>query len=68
VVVEISNSCDLSIFPSQTDPHHAQGGGDAPEGSSSTSIGDLWPDMDKLDEINHGATFSGDLLGGTLHE
>jgi hypothetical protein len=28
----------------------------------------LWPDIDKLDEVNHGATFMGDLLGGTLHE
>jgi hypothetical protein len=32
------------------------------------SIGVLWPDIEKLDEINHGATFAGDLPGGTLHE
>jgi hypothetical protein len=28
----------------------------------------LWPDIDKLDEINHGATFVGDLSGGALRE
>jgi hypothetical protein len=28
----------------------------------------LWPNINKLDEINHGATFIRDLPGGTLHE
>jgi hypothetical protein len=46
-VIEISSSCDLSIFPSKADPHHAEGGAGAPEGSSSMSIGELWPDIDK---------------------
>jgi hypothetical protein len=32
------------------------------------SLEDLWPDIDKLDEINREATFIGDLLGGTLRE
>jgi hypothetical protein len=67
-VIEISSSCDLFIFPSKVDPHCPEGGGGAPEGSLSTSIGELWPDIDKLDEINQEATFVGDLLGGTLHE
>jgi hypothetical protein len=49
----------LSVFPSQVDPHRAEGGGDAPEASSSLSIGELWPDIDKLDEINHGVIFMG---------
>jgi hypothetical protein len=67
-VIEISSSCDLFIFPSIADPHRAEGGRGAPEGSPSTSIGELWPDIDKLDEINHEATFIGDLPGGALHE
>jgi hypothetical protein len=68
VVVEISISCDLSIFPSQVDPHRAEGGRDAPEGSLSTSIGELWSDIDKLDEINCGTTFMMDLPGGAHRE
>jgi hypothetical protein len=67
-VIEISSSRDLSVFPSKADPHCAEGGGGAPEGSSSMSIGELWPDIDKLDEINREATFGKDLLGGALHE
>jgi hypothetical protein len=49
-------------------PPRANGGGGAPEGSSSTSIWELWPDIDKLDEINRGATSIGVLSGGTLRE
>jgi hypothetical protein len=60
-VVKISSSCDLSIFPLQADPHRAEGGGEAPDGSSSMSIWELWPDIDKLDEINCGSIFVGDL-------
>jgi hypothetical protein len=40
-VIEISSSCDLSVFSSQVDPHRAEGAGDAPEGSSRLSIGEL---------------------------
>jgi hypothetical protein len=32
------------------------------------SIGELWPDIDKLDEINRRDTFIGNLPGGMLHE
>jgi hypothetical protein len=32
------------------------------------SIWELWPDIDMLDEVNHGAAFVGDLLGIMLHE
>jgi hypothetical protein len=67
-VIKISSSCDLSIFSSQVDPHCVEGGGDAPKRSLSPSIGELWPDIDKLDEVNRGATFVGDLSGGTLRE
>jgi hypothetical protein len=67
-VIEMSSSCDLSIFPSQVDTHRTEGGGDASEGSSSPTIGELWPDIHKLDEVNHGAIFMGDHSGGTLHE
>jgi hypothetical protein len=58
----------LSVFSSQVDPHRAEGDGDAAEGSSSLNIGELWPNIDKLDEVNHGATFMGDLSGSTLLE
>jgi hypothetical protein len=58
----------LSVFPSEGDPHRTKGGGDAPKGSSTPSIEELWPNIGKLDEINHGATFVGDFLGATLCE
>jgi hypothetical protein len=50
-VVEISSSYDLSVFSSGAGSSHAEGVGATPAGSS-PSIGDLWPDIDKLDEIN----------------
>jgi hypothetical protein len=55
----------LSIFSSQVDLHRAEGDGDVAEGSSSLSIGELWPDIDKVDEVNRGAMFVGDLSGST---
>jgi hypothetical protein len=50
-VVEISSSYDLSIFSPGADSPHTEGVGATPVGSS-PSIGELWPDIDKLDEIN----------------
>jgi hypothetical protein len=50
-VIEISSSCDLSIFSLKVDPQCVEGGGGVPEGSLSASIGELWPDIEKLDEI-----------------
>jgi hypothetical protein len=51
-VIEISSSYDLSVsLPGAVSPH-AKGVGATPAGLSS-SIGELWPDIDKLDEINH---------------
>jgi hypothetical protein len=58
----------LLVFSSQVDPPCIEGDGDAAEGSSSLSIGELWPDIDKLDEVNHGATFMGDLPRNMLRE
>jgi hypothetical protein len=55
-VVEVSRSCDLSIFSSKTDAQFTEGGGNAHEGSSSVSIGELWVAMDMMDEISHGGT------------
>jgi hypothetical protein len=52
-VGEKSSSYDLSIFSSGADPKCAEV---ASEGSS-PSIGDVWPDIDKLDEIRHEDTF-----------
>jgi hypothetical protein len=53
-IVEVSSSCDLSIFYVGADPQRAEGIEVTPEGSSSMSIGELWPNIDKLDEINRG--------------
>jgi hypothetical protein len=39
-----------------------------PEGSSSASIGELWPDIDKLDEINRGGASMESLPRGALHD
>jgi hypothetical protein len=39
-----------------------------PEGSSSASIGELWPDIDKLDEINRGGASMESLPRGMLHD
>jgi hypothetical protein len=40
-VIEISSSCDLSVFSLKVDPQRIEGGGGASEGSSSASIGEL---------------------------
>jgi hypothetical protein len=50
-VVEISSSYDLSVFSPGDGSPHAEGVGATPAGSSSC-IRELWPDIDKLDEIN----------------
>jgi hypothetical protein len=51
-VAEKSSSYDLSIFSSGADSQGAEIVAIACEGSS-PSIGELWPDIDKLDEIRH---------------
>jgi hypothetical protein len=53
-IVEVSSSCDLSIFSLGADPQRAEGVEVTPEGSLSMSIGELWHDIHKLDEINRG--------------
>jgi hypothetical protein len=53
-VVEVSSSCDLFIFSSGADSQHAEGIEVTSEGLPIMSIAELWPDIDKLDEINHG--------------
>jgi hypothetical protein len=42
----------LSIFSSGANPQRAKGVDVTPMGSSSISIEELWPDIDKLDDIN----------------
>jgi hypothetical protein len=49
--VKISRSYDLSIFLLGASSPHVEGVGATPAGSS-PSIGELWPDIDKLVEIN----------------
>jgi hypothetical protein len=50
-LVEISSSSyGLSLFSSKDGSHHDEGAGAAPRGSSSVSIGELWLDIDRLDE------------------
>jgi hypothetical protein len=63
-VIEISSSCDLSIFSSRNDSQCAEGGGGTPEVSSSMSIGELWPDIDKLDEISRKGVFASNISRG----
>jgi hypothetical protein len=53
-VIKIYSSCNLSIFSLKADSRRDKGTGATLEGSSSASIGESWPDIDKLDEINHG--------------
>jgi hypothetical protein len=55
--VEISSSYDLSIFSPGAGSPHAEGVGATPAWSS-PSIRELWPDIDKLDEINCEDTFA----------
>jgi hypothetical protein len=53
-VVEVSSSCDLSVFSPKTDAQFAEDSGNAPEGSSNVSIEELWAKMDMMDEISRG--------------
>jgi hypothetical protein len=55
-VVEVYSSYDLSVFSPKTDAQFSEGGGNAPEGSSSVSIRELWAKMDMMDEISRGGT------------
>jgi hypothetical protein len=66
-VIKISSSCDLSTFSLKANSRRDKGAGAMPEESSSPSIGELWPDINKLDEINHGGNSVESLLGGVLH-
>jgi hypothetical protein len=54
--VEVSSSYDLSIFTSKTDAQFSEGGGNAPEGSSSVSIRELWAEMDMMDALSCGGS------------
>jgi hypothetical protein len=51
----------LSIFSLKTDAQFSEGSGNTPEGSSSVSIGELWAEMDMMDEISHGGTSTGNV-------
>jgi hypothetical protein len=67
-VIKISSSCDLSIFSSRANSQPDEGTGAMPERSLSASIGELWPDIDKLDEINRAGASIRSLPGGVLHD
>jgi hypothetical protein len=66
--VDVSSSYDLSIFSPKTDSQFSEGGGDAPEGSSSVSIRKLWAEMDMMDAISHGGTSIGNVPRNAHHE
>jgi hypothetical protein len=53
-IIEICSSSNLFVFCSGADPQCAEGLEAASMGSSSVSIRELWPDIDKLDEVSHG--------------
>jgi hypothetical protein len=67
-VIKISSSCDLSIFSSRANSQRDEGTGAMPERSLSASIGELWPDIDKLDEINSGRASIENVPGNVLHD
>jgi hypothetical protein len=67
-VIEISSSSNLSVFSSGADPQCTEGVDATPMGSSSVSIGELWPDIDKLYEVNHGGTSTVTVLKVMPHE
>jgi hypothetical protein len=67
-VIEISSSCNLPNSSSKADSQRGEGAGAAPEMSLSASIGDLWPDIDKLDEINSGRASIENVPGNVLHD
>jgi hypothetical protein len=56
-LVEISSSSyGLSLFSSKVGSHHNEGAGATLGGSTSVSIGELWPDIDRLNEASHEGT------------
>jgi hypothetical protein len=55
-VVKVSSSYDLSCFSLKAGAQFTEGGGNAPKGSSSVSIGESSTEMDMMDEISHGGT------------
>jgi hypothetical protein len=51
-LIEVSSSSYvLSLFSSKASSHTNEGTGAMPRGSSSISIGELWPGIDQLDEV-----------------
>jgi hypothetical protein len=66
--VEVSSSYDLSIFSPKTDAQFSKGGGNAPEGSLSVSIRELWAIMDMMDAISRGGTFASNVPRNVHHE
>jgi hypothetical protein len=59
-VIEISSSsCNRSIFSSKAGSQCDEGAGAMPGGSSCVSIGELWPEINKLDETGREGTSIG---------
>jgi hypothetical protein len=51
-----SNSYGLSLFSAEAGSHKGASARATPRGSPSISIGDLWPDINKLDEAGYEGT------------
>jgi hypothetical protein len=66
-IIKISSSCDLPKSSLKADSRRSKGAGAAPEMSPSASIRDLWPDIDKLDEINSGDASNENVPGNVIH-
>jgi hypothetical protein len=66
-IIKISSSCDLPKSSLKADSRRSKGAGAAPEMSPSASIRDLWPDIDKLDEINSGDASIENVPGNVIH-
>jgi hypothetical protein len=63
-----SGSYNILIFSLKASSQRDEGVGAAPRGSSSASIGKLWPDIDEFDEISREGTSGKGHHGGVLLE
>jgi hypothetical protein len=66
--VEVFSSYDLSIFSPKIDAQFSEGGGNAPEGSSSVSIREPWAEMDMMDALSCGGSSARNVPWSTHRE
>jgi hypothetical protein len=59
--VEVSSSYDLTIFSLKTHAQFSEVGCNAPKGSSSVCIGELWAEMVMMDALSCGGSSTGNV-------